>query len=226
MTTLFIVEKSKKAALGAAAALMGDYAVRVFGSLTSLKHLVKVPGQAVPDIILADVDDIGETVSFIADFLRGVLPQAALIMMHLRDLSHDELSMGNDCGNLTYLFRKPFDSLALSKFVANISRSHGKKSNVLRIRDFVFDFDRLSCRILQDDHVITLPLKEAQILKLMIERHGEYLRRADIQKILWPNIKVSPRTIDSHISRLRKRLSLMQVTISNKYGDGYLLKVN
>jgi DNA-binding response OmpR family regulator len=224
VTTLFVVEKSKKATDGAAIALMGDYAIRVFGSLTSLQCLARVTGQTVPDVVVVDIDDVAQPVSSIVSLVGEILPQSALILLYTGEISEEDYCQGTKARILACFFQKPWDSMALSQLVARIAKSAGRKTNTLRLGDFVFDFDRLHCRHIHDDLTVNLPLKEAQILKVMMERSGEYLSRADIHQILWPNIKVSSRTIDSHISRLRKRLRPMQITISNKYGDGDILQ--
>jgi DNA-binding response OmpR family regulator len=227
VTTLFVIEKNKTVLQGAVAALMGDYAIRVFGSLAALKCLAKVPGQAVPDIVLVDVDDTSEPIAKVTALLRNILPQTSIILLCASQIKEDEsylCAISESCP--VYYYKKPFDSLSLSKFVGWVKRNSGRKSNTLRLGDFIFDFDRLKCRVLQEDLAVDLPLKEAQILKLMMERMGECISRSDIQRVLWPNIKLSSRTLDSHISRLRKRLKPMQITINNKYGDGYILEIS
>lgn len=224
MTTLFVVEKSKKSAESVALSLMGDFAIRVFGSLHSLRCLAKVAGQAVPDVVVVDIDDAAQPIACITSFVADILPDSALILLYTGEDCNEHLPCEVGGAKFARLFRKPYDSLALSQFVASIARNSGRKTNTLRLGDFVFDFERLNCRLIAEDLTVNLPLKEGQILKVMMERIGDYLSREEIHKTLWPNIKVSSRTIDSHISRLRKRLRPMRVTISNKYGDGYILQ--
>lgn len=71
---------------------------------------------------------------------------------------------------------------------------------------------------------MTLPLKEAQLLKLFFERPGSCLTREEISAAVWTGVKVTPRTIDSHVCRLRKRLREAAIEIQSIYGDGYRLK--
>lgn len=226
MTTIFIIEKSKNSLQGAASALMGDFAVRAFASLAMFKTLAKWSGHSCPDIIIVDLDDPEMLSLKSTECILEIFPHTALIFMHAKELTEDYECVFGLKQQKIFFFQKPIDSLRLSLFVSRVAKSIGKKTNILRIGDFIFDFDRLICRTLPDENAVNLPLKEAQILKLMMERWGECLSRADFHRILWPNIKVSPRTIDSHISRLRKRLNALNVTISSKYGDGYVLDVS
>lgn len=204
---------------------MGDFAVRAFASFGVFKALAKRSGHSCPDIIIVDLDDAEMPYLKSTEHIVDTFPHSALIYMHTNDLNEDyERDLGRKQEKV-FFFQKPIDSLKLSLFVSRVAKRIGKKTNILRIGDFIFDFDRLTCRTLPDETAVNLPLKEAQILKLMMERWGECLSRADLHRLLWPNIKVSPRTIDSHISRLRKRLNSLNVTIISKYGDGYVLDV-
>jgi DNA-binding response OmpR family regulator len=71
------------------------------------------------------------------------------------------------------------------------------------------------------EKIDVLPLKEARLLRFFIENTGKCLTRSEIQRAVWDGVKIESRTIDSHISRLRKRISLGEVTIESLYGDGY-----
>ncbi len=225
MTTIFVIEKSQKSIQGAASALMGDFAVRAFASFSMFKALAKRSGHSCPDIVIVDVDDSETPWLAIIENISENFPHSSLVLMHTNDFAEIHRLRGGQNFEKINFFQKPIDSLELSLFVSRVVKSIGKKSNILRVGDFIFDFDRLICRVLPDETAISLPLKEAQILKLMMERWGECLSRMDFHRILWPNIKISPRTIDSHISRLRKRLKALHVTINSKYGDGYVLDV-
>ena len=226
VTTLYIIEKDKGDLLGAAKALMGDYAVRVFASLNALKHLTKILGHIMPDIVLVDLDDLISSPQEIANLLSAALPDSSIILLTSQSISVSEFSGQNPETCRIFVYSKPIDSLDLSGYVALIARDRGNRSNMIRVRDVILDITRLQCQVLPDETPISLPLKEAQILKILMERPGECLSREDLHKSLWPGMKVSARNIDSHISRLRKRLMSASVDIVSKYGGGYILQIS
>lgn len=69
-----------------------------------------------------------------------------------------------------------------------------------------------------------LPAKEAGILRVLMESEGQCITREQLTERIWMQVKVGPRTVDAHVSRLRKRLSASGVEIENIYGSGYQLK--
>lgn len=223
--TLYIVEKTKDPGLGAASALMGDYAVRVFASLRALRHLAKVPGNRIPDVVIADLDDLATHADEALAQLVDILPDSPIILVHTMPSYGDDLRLNTGDAGRVFSYRKPFDTMDLSAFVALVARAQGKRPGIMRIRDFILDFERLQCFVFPNEVPINLPLKEAQILKFLMERPCECLSREDLQHSLWPGVKVSSRTIDSHVSRLRKRLQTSPIQIRSKYGGGYILQV-
>jgi DNA-binding response OmpR family regulator len=226
VTTLYIVEKDKGDLLGAAKALMGDYAVRAFASLNALKHLTKILGHMMPDVVLADLDDLMISPSEIIRFLSAALPDSSIILLTSQAISVPEISGRSPDTSRIFVYSKPIDSLDLSGYVALIAKDRGNRSNLIRVRDVILDLTRLQCQVLPDETPISLPLKEAQILKILMERPGECLSREDLHKSIWPGMKVSARNIDSHISRLRKRLKAASFDIVSKYGGGYVLQIS
>ena len=61
-------------------------------------------------------------------------------------------------------------------------------------------------KILSQDMELKLSHKEALIMKSLQEAENEAVSRETLSKLLWGDLKVGDRTLDSHISRLRKRL--------------------
>ena len=226
MTTIYIVEKEKSGIISAARALMGDYAVRAFASLKALKQLSKIVGHAMPDIVIADLDDLEMKPGDIVPLLASVLPEATILLLS-PDSVAKTLALCNPASEeRLFVYHKPIDSLDLSRYVRFVLRSRGHRSGILRVRDVSLDFAKLQCQIFPDETPINLPFKEAQILKILMERPGECLSRDDLHKEVWPGLKVSARSIDSHISRLRKRLNSPSVDIVSKYGGGYYLELS
>ena len=91
-------------------------------------------------------------------------------------------------------------------------------------KELRFDPDRLEIEIPAENRRCPLSFKEAQILKKLLAAPGHCVPRSELYHLLWGSLKVSSRTLDSHISRLRNKLEGSQIEILNVYGDGYLLR--
>jgi DNA-binding response OmpR family regulator len=94
----------------------------------------------------------------------------------------------------------------------------------LRYKELCFDIDRLTIEIPAEEKSCLLSFKEAQILKKLLSAAGSCVPRSELYTLLWGTLKVSSRTLDSHISRLRTKLEGSRIEIINVYGDGYLLR--
>ena|SRR3989338_1852197 len=95
---------------------------------------------------------------------------------------------------------------------------------VLQYKELCFDPERLEVQIPAEEKSCLLSFKEAQILKKLLSVAGSCVPRTELYTLLWGSLKVSSRTLDSHVSRLRAKLEGSQVEILNVYGDGYVLK--
>ena len=110
-----------------------------------------------------------------------------------------------------------------------LPQSPGKKHlsktpNSIRFKNMEFSFETMSLRCLPDGTPESLPLKEARILGVLLQDPAKIWTRRELQEAVWDRLKVSPRTIDSHISRLRKKLQYTGVSIESRYGGGYTLE--
>lgn len=75
---------------------------------------------------------------------------------------------------------------------------------------------------------LNLGKREFEILALLIKRSGEAVTRNDILNTLGDDLELYDRTIDSHLSHLRKKLKnagATQVQIVPIYGVGYRLEL-
>lgn len=217
MSIVWILEKAKSPTEAAAGVLMGDFAVRVFASLGSFETVLKFDRQAQPDLLVIDVADIGASEARLTAFLAGHFVDIPVILLM------PEGAAWTDSADVCVAF-KPVDGLTLSMLADYLIRGRRGRRHVVRYRDLTLDLERLECVIMPGDEVVSLPLKEAQILKMLLGRPGTCLSRDEISATLWSGIKVTPRTIDSHVSRLRKRLKDAGVSIDSVYGGGYVLR--
>ena len=85
--------------------------------------------------------------------------------------------------------------------------------------------DAHSFRVLASGHDIELTTVEFQLLQALYRQPGRILSRSRLMDLIYSDQRiVSDRTIDSHIKKLRKKLSELlpgQELIHSVYGAGY-----
>lgn len=81
-------------------------------------------------------------------------------------------------------------------------------------------------RVIIEDSEISLTKKEFEILSLLAQVSPKVLTRAEILNSVWgDNEYVLDRTVDVHITRLRKKLGEYSSIIVNRSGFGYYLNL-
>lgn len=82
-------------------------------------------------------------------------------------------------------------------------------------------------RVTIDEHEVSLTKKEFEILSLMAQASPNVLTRSEILNSVWgDNEFVLDRTVDVHITRLRKKLGEYANIIVNRSGFGYYLNID
>jgi hypothetical protein len=213
MTIVWLVEKARRPEESSVARLIGDYAVRAFGSLATLDKLARTGRRARPDVLVVDVDDAAEEAVRIESFVARRFPGTPTILVG-----------GVEGASALPALPKPLDGMAFAAVVARALAGGAARREVLRFRDVELDADRQRLRVAGQDSGTALPPKEVALMRLLLERAGACLTRDEITSSLWPGVKVAPRTIDCHVSRLRRRLEGAEVGIDSVYGDGYVLR--
>lgn len=228
MSVLWIVEKAKAPAPTFAASLIGDFAVRAFASVESLTRLARLSRTQRPDLLLVDLADFAWSEDRLIELVTAYLPSTPTAVVSAGVKAGDRpLAAGTPGSSAWRLHRlaRPLDALGLGAVLDQLIRSQSAgRGRVVRYRDVHLDCEKLQCTVHPGDASMSLPLKEAQLLRLFIERACVCLSRDEIRRAIWDDIKVTPRTIDSHVSRLRKRLQHAEARIESVYGGGYVLR--
>ena len=91
---------------------------------------------------------------------------------------------------------------------------------------YFFDLATRSCRF--DGHEITLTDKEFELAVLLFQNLGRVFSRGHLLDAIWRGQhSTSTRTVDTHISRLRRKLQLTDTRgfrLASTYGSGYRLE--
>lgn len=92
------------------------------------------------------------------------------------------------------------------------------------LENFIIDRKNLVCLV--NDKDIFLTAKEFKIVFYLVEHIGTVINRDDLVLKIWGNINIDQKTINAHISKIRKKLNCANYNIHSVYGEGYIFKRN
>ena len=122
---------------------------------------------------------------------------------------------------------KPFDSLELKARVDAKIRKRDRvrrDANLLRVGDLEVDKDAQRASILRDGSAEELDLTpiEYKLLVNLMNEPNRVLSRDELLDVVWgKNIHVYSRSVDTHVSKLRKKLGDKSEMIESVHGTGY-----
>jgi len=146
------------------------------------------------DINLPDIDGLD-----VCEGLRQQSPSLPVIFLTARAEEVD-LVVGLDAGADDYI-TKPFKLAELTARIrARLRPSHGLGGEAVRV-------DRAAHRAWRGATELDLSVKEFDLLALLVEEAGRVVPRTEILSRVWTeNPTGSGRTLDMHISTLRRKL--------------------
>lgn len=149
-----------------------------------------------------------------------------IIMLTAKSTETDKI-VGLEIGADDYI-TKPFsprEVVARVKAVLRRSEDVGKRSDKLIYEFHGIKVDTSRHEVRSDDEVVKLTNTEFKILQCLIQRPGHVFNRAQlIDFALGKDVSVVDRTIDVHITNLRKKLGSRGTQIESIRGVGYRLK--
>jgi len=146
-----------------------------------------------------------------------------IIFLTARDTENDMLT-GFSVGADDYI-SKPFSiKEVIARVKAVIKRSESlsalSEADTLKVKGLTIDLN--SKQIYLDNQPVVLTKTEFEILHYLVKNTGKVFSRENILNIVWPNdTYVLERTVDVHITRLRKKLGDYGNWIKNRSGYGY-----
>lgn len=182
----------------------------------ALEGLIDAP----PDLVLLDLMLPGlDGLSICREFRKH--SSVPVIMVTARVEEIDRL-LGLEIGADDYIC-KPYSPREVVARVKAVLRRTSVSSEVSSNQRLVLD--ESTARVLVDGEVCILTAVELRLLKVMIDKPGQIFNRSQLMHRIYADGRiVSDRTIDSHIKKLRQKLSAVCATdefIHSVYGIGY-----
>jgi len=175
-------------------------------------------------LILLDVMMGGMSGFHLAKKLRNEGNTIPIIFLTARDSENDMLT-GFSTGGDDYI-SKPFSIKEVIARVKAVLKRSGNDSNTgLSVSDGL-RINENGKQVFVNNNAIKLTKKEYEILYLLIKHSPRIFTRDDILNKVWQNESiVMERTIDVHITRLRKKLCEYGDYIINRSGYGYCFEI-
>jgi DNA-binding response OmpR family regulator len=127
-----------------------------------------------------------------------------------------------DLGADDYI-EKPIDMAVLeNRLSSRLKRFENLTSKAKSIANMRLFSDRNEVEL--NGKVYRLSHTELSLLKLLLDNVNKQVTRVEIMRTIWTDAVVEERTIDVHISSLRRKLRGFDYRIEALYGTGYILR--
>jgi len=149
-----------------------------------------------------------------------------IVFLTAKNTENDKLT-GFSVGADDYI-TKPFSVRELVARIKVILRRPGSKQSVdlSNIKISGIELDQVKKRLFIDGLKISLTPHEYQIMLLLLKNPGKVFTREEILNYAWKeNSYVLERTVDVHMTRLRKKLGEYGKYILSRSGHGYCFEI-
>ncbi len=179
-----------------------------------------------PNLLLLDVMMEGMSGFQFANKLRQNNINTPIIFLTAKSSENDMLT-GFSIGGDDYI-SKPFSiKEVVARVKSVLKRTENATSSTkdyIQFDDFCIDLNAKTLKI--ENNFIQLTRTEFAILSLLVQNLGRVFTRTEILDKIWTNdVFVLERTVDVHITRLRKKLGKYNDSIVNRVGYGYFFKL-
>jgi DNA-binding response OmpR family regulator len=187
-------------------------------------------GKLSPDhsLMLLDVMMGGMSGFRFVEKLRKSGNKIPVIFLTAKDTENDMLT-GFSVGADDYI-SKPFSLKEVSARVKAVlnrtsEEADGEEKVMLAIDELQIDFSSKEVKI--GESLISLTKTEFEILSLLASNPSRVYSRNQMISIIWKDTPyITERTVDVHITRLRKKLGNKAYYISNRSGFGYKFNIS
>jgi len=187
---------------------------------------MRMAGQRLPDLVLLDLRLPRASGLAVCSSLRQnpATRDIPIIVMTGHD-NQEARTAAFRMGADDYLC-KPFsfdEVLArVDSKIRRLDERHRETSATSQVGNLVLDHKKMEASV--DETVLELTALEFRLLEYFVKHCEEVLSRERILEDLWKGAVVTSRTIDTHVSFLRKKLERSRYGIRTLYGAGYILR--
>ena len=177
-----------------------------------------------PELVILDIMLPGQDGLEILRTIRSHSTTAGIpvIMATAKGTEFDKVQ-GLDMGADDYLV-KPFGMMEMvSRIKAVLRRTAPKGPSVLRMGSLTMDLQAHTVKV--EDTLVTLTLKEYDLLQLFMENPGRVFTRDQLISAVWDTDYLGEtRTVDVHVGTLRTKLGVCGEYIQTVRGVGYRME--
>ncbi len=142
------------------------------------------------------------------EFCRWLHQQGqSLILMLSAKITELDIVTGLKAGADDYL-RKPFGMQEFLARIEALSRRDRLMSAPVSLEYGELKIDLVQRSVCLQKHQIELTPQEFSLLYVLTQANGDALSRSELLRRAWPNAIDNPRTIDTHILSLRKKIEI------------------
>jgi DNA-binding response OmpR family regulator len=162
--------------------------------------------------------------SWVRTHLETNLP---VVFLTSRSFEADIVAM-LQAGADDYIVKPVSRSILVARVETLLRRAYRLEAKESHLRFGVYDFDLDKSEVSVNGSVVTLAQKEFELALLLFRHVSRPLSRAHIRESVWKqDVDIPSRTIDTHISQIRAKLTLRPVNgyrIAPIYSYGYRLE--
>lgn len=179
-----------------------------------------------PDLVVLDILLPGVNGLEICRYLKSNyrFSNIPIIILSVKDSETDKV-VGLELGADDYL-TKPFsprELIARIKAVLRRANVRGEKAGLLKAGPLIVDLEKMEVYL--EGEKLDLTPVEFRLLSIFIQNPGRVFSREDLLERFWGGKFVVDRTVDVHISSLRKKLRDFGNFIKSIRGVGYKFEV-
>lgn len=176
------------------------------------------------DLLILDVMMPGESGLDLTRSLRETHNGVPILMLSALAETDDRIA-GLASGSDDYL-AKPFEPEELLLRIRSILKRNAQAPAISEARFGNCEFNPQRGELRRDGQVVRLTTRERELLRMLVQRAGQTVSRFDLAL---PGSEDSPRSIDVHINRLRRKIEpdpAVPVYLQTVRGVGYTLHVD
>jgi DNA-binding response OmpR family regulator len=131
-----------------------------------------------------------------------------IIMLTAKSQEFDKV-LGLELGADDYVTKpfSPFELQARVKALLRRSEIRSQQASMATISFGPFKLDPSKYLFTKNDHPVQLTTIEFDLMKLLLQHAGHVVKRDDILRRIWgEEVYVTPRTVDTHIANLRRKI--------------------